>query len=424
MPQNTVSMEAPLKERPRGTSAPVVKRTAPPRPHRKFRFIVIAICLWAAALVVGVHFLALSQTSQSTDDAFIDGHIINVAPQVSGRVAHVLIADNQEVRKGDVLVELDSRDFDATLRQKQAALASTRAQAAAVTASIDQAKAHVATLQATIESDQATAEADRANADKAAKDLARNQDLAKQKVISPQDLDSTRASAQSSQATLDAALKKVMSDRAQVAEAMAQVNTYIGLHDSLIAQIGQSDAAVQSAQLSQSYTQILAPEDGRVTRKSIEPGAYVQTGQTLLGLVPHDLWVTANFKENQLARIRPGQQALIAVDALSDQKFEGKVDSIQTGSGARFSLLPPENATGNYVKVVQRVPVKIVFTQLPGGQLPLGPGESVVPTIQVQAFHYTTSQVIGTALLFGLGAIGIVWWGTRSARRKLPGRPV
>jgi membrane fusion protein (multidrug efflux system) len=424
MPQNTVSMEAPLKERPRGTSAPVVKRTAPPRPRRKFRFIVIAICLWAAALVVGVHFLALSQTSQSTDDAFIDGHIINVAPQVSGRVAHVLIADNQEVRKGDVLVELDSRDFDATLRQKQAALASTRAQAAAVTASIDQAKAHVATLQATIESDQATAEADRANADKAAKDLARNQDLAKQKVISPQDLDSTRASAQSSQATLDAALKKVMSDRAQVAEAMAQVNTYIGLHDSLIAQIGQSDAAVQSAQLSQSYTQILAPEDGRVTRKSIEPGAYVQTGQTLLGLVPHDLWVTANFKENQLARIRPGQQALIAVDALSDQKFEGKVDSIQTGSGARFSLLPPENATGNYVKVVQRVPVKIVFTQLPGGQLPLGPGESVVPTIQVQAFHYTTSQVIGTALLFGLGAIGIVWWGTRSARRKLPGRPV
>jgi membrane fusion protein, multidrug efflux system len=424
MPQNTVSMEAPLKERPRGTSAPVVKRTAPPRPRRKFRFIVIAICLWAAALVVGVHFLALSQTSQSTDDAFIDGHIINVAPQVSGRVAHVLIADNQEVRKGDVLVELDSRDFDATLRQKQAALASTRAQAAAVTASIDQAKAHVATLQATIESDQATAEADRANADKAAKDLARNQDLAKQKVISPQDLDSTRASAQSSQATLNAALKKVMSDRAQVAEAMAQVNTYIGLHDSLIAQIGQSDAAVQSAQLSQSYTQILAPEDGRVTRKSIEPGAYVQTGQTLLGLVPHDLWVTANFKENQLARIRPGQQALIAVDALSDQKFEGKVDSIQTGSGARFSLLPPENATGNYVKVVQRVPVKIVFTQLPGGQLPLGPGESVVPTIQVQAFHYTTSQVIGTALLFGLGAIGIVWWGTRSARRKLPGRPV
>ncbi len=380
--------------------------------------MIIALALFTGAVLIGIKFFAAAQSYQSTDDAFVDGHIINVAPQVAGRVAHVLVTDNQVVKKGDVLVQLDERDFAAALRQKQAAEESARAQADAVVASIEQAKAHVGTMQATIESDQATADADRANADKAQKDLVRNQELAREKVISPQDLDASKASSESSQATLLAALKKVTSDRAQVAEALAQVNTYIGLHESLVAKVGQSDADVQTAQLNESYTEVRAPADGRVTRKSVEPGDYLQAGQTILSLVPADIWVTGNFKENQLALMRPGQPVEIAVDALPGHKFSGKLDSIQAGSGARFSLLPPENATGNYVKVVQRVPVKILFTQGPGEQLPLGPGESVVPTVKVQNFHYSFTALLVVAILSVLGAGAIIWWGTRLPREK------
>jgi membrane fusion protein, multidrug efflux system len=401
-----VTLESPGVTR-RTISSPSLRS----RPNRRFILPAAALLLFAAIVSAGLYLLTSTQMYETTDDAFIDGHIINLAPQVAGRVARVLITDNQEVEKGDLLVELDSRDFDAVLRQKQAALESTRAQASAVSASIDQARAHVATLQATIESDQAAAEADRANADKANKDLIRNQDLARQKVISPQDLDAARAVAQSSQSTLQAGLKKVLSDQAQLSEAVAQVKTYLSLHESLLAQIQQSEAAVQTAQLSQSYTQIRAPEDGRVTRKSVEQGAYVQSGQAILGLVPHDLWVTANFKENQLAPIRSGQPVELRVDALPGQQFAGKVDSIQSGSGARFSLLPPENATGNYVKVVQRVPVKIVFTQKPGQQLPLGPGESVVPKIKVREFHWSPLSLFIAGTVFLIGSFAIVRWG-------------
>ncbi len=423
---NSATLEArsAAAERPPTTTkrvpVPVRKFRHPPR----FRTMIVAIVLFAGAVLIGMRFFAAAQSYQSTDDAFIDGHIINVAPQIAGRVAHVSVRDNQMVKKGDVLIELDQRDFAAALRQKQAAEESARAQAEAVVASIDQAKAHVGTLQATIESDQAAADADRANADKAQKDLVRNQELAREKVISPQDLDSSKASADSSQATLQAALKKVVSDRAQVAEALAQVNTYISLHDSLVAKIGQSDADVQTAQLNQSYTEVRAPEDGRVTRKSVEPGNYLQAGQTILSLIPAKIWVTANFKENQLALMRPGQPVEIAIDALPGRKFGGTLDSIQAGSGARFSLLPPENATGNYVKVVQRVPVKILFSQNPGEQLPLGPGESVVPTIKVQDFRYSSNALLDVAILFALGVGVIVWWGTRLPREKKAAKAV
>ncbi len=150
------------------------------------------------------------------------------------------------------------------------------------------------------------------------------------------------------------------------------------------AQIGQLEAAVRQAELDISYTKISAPESGRITRKSVEPGAYVQVGQTLFSVVPDRAWVVANFKENQLRHMRPGQPARIRVDAYPDRVFNGHVDSIQAGSGARFSLLPPENATGNYVKVVQRVPVKILFDDPPEPDRPLGPGMSVVPEVTVR----------------------------------------
>ena len=346
-----------------------------------------------------------------------------MAPKVAGQVARVLVNDNQPVSKGDLVVVLDDRDFAATTSQKAAALDSARAKAGAVQASIDQQIAHVNALQATVESDQAAAEASRAQADKAAKDFGRTQDLFRTRVVSAQDLDAARAAKDSAQAQLQANLKKVASDQAQVAEARATVNTFLALLRSAQAQIEEAAANLQTAQLNESYAEIRAPEAGRVTQKAVEPGNYVQTGQTLFALVPANVWVTANYKENQIGRMRPGQPVEIAVDALQGQAFRGRIDSLQAGSGARFSLLPPENATGNYVKVVQRVPVKIVFDRLPQAGLPLGPGESVVPTVKVQAFRYSPSALLAMAAATAGLMWAVLWFRSRPKRVKAQGSP-
>src|SRR5580692_10323804 len=322
--------------------------------------LILALA-FAFAVIVGLVYLVNSAAYQSTDDAFIDGHIVPVSAQVAGRVQSVYVDDNQSVSKDHLVVELDPRDFDVAARQKAAALASSQAQAVATQAAGQEAIAHVKTEQATVESDQATAGADAAQNDKAQSDLKRNEELFKTNVVSPQDVDQFRATAKSAQATLTAAEKKVLSDEALVSEAQAEVATYVGLLQTVNAQIRESDANLASAKLNQSYTKVWAPESGWVTQKSDESGAYVQAGQNLFALVPKQVWVTANFKEDQIGRMRPGQRVEIEVDALHGRKFRGLVDSIQAGSGARFSLLPPQNATGNYVKVVQRIPVKIVF---------------------------------------------------------------
>ena len=307
------------------------------------------------------------------------------------------------------MVVLDDRDFAATTSQKAAALDSARAKEGAVQASIDQQIAHMNALQATVESDQAAAEAFRAQADKAAKDFGRTQELFRTRVVSPQDLDAARAANDSAQAQLQANLKKVASDRAQVAEARATVNTFLALLKSAQAQIEQAAADLQTAQLNESYCEIRAPEAGRVTKKAVEPGNYVQTGQTLFALVPANVWVTANYKENQIGRMRTGQQAEIEIDALHGQTFPGhRQPSVRQRRG--FSLLPPENATGNYVKVVQRVPVKIVFDHLPQVGLPLGPGESVVPTVKVQYFHYSPFALLAIAVANAALMLAVFWF--------------
>ncbi|MBO0801389.1 MAG: HlyD family secretion protein, partial [Blastocatellia bacterium] len=326
---------------------------------RTYVFMALVVLLTA----VVAYFYAQSQTYQSTDDAFIDGHVTNVAPQIAGRVEQVLVNDNQEVKKGQLLVRIDPRDYNAALLQKKAGRESTNAEASATLASVQQQIAHVATLEATVASDQATADADRANADKAAKDYVRYQKLAAQKVISSQDLDAYKAASIADEATYNAAVKKVASDKAQVMEAQAQVNAYEALYQSILAQVHQQDANVQTAELNQSYTNVYAPLDGRITNKSVQVGNYVQIGQNMMAIVPDHIYITANFKESQIGLMRPGQPVEIEVDALR-KKFDAHVDSIQAGSGAAFSLLPPENATGNYVKVVQRVPVKIEFDRL------------------------------------------------------------
>ena len=330
-----------------------------PRSAKRVFITLIIAVVFAFAVIAGLVYIVNSAADQSTDDAFIEGHIIPVSAQVAGRVQSVHVDDNQSIDKEDLVVELDPRDFDAVGRQKAAALASSQAQASAAQASVQVAVAHIQSEQATLESDKATAAADAAQSDKAQSDLKRNEDLFKTKVVSASDLDQFRATAKTSRATMNAAEKKVVSDEALVSEARAQAQVFAGVLESVNAQIHEADANLATAKLNQSYTSVLAPESGWVTQKSVEPGAYVQAGQNLFAVVPKQVWITANFKEDQIDRMRPGQPVEIQVDAVHGQKYHGIVDSIQAGSGSRFSLLPPEDATGNYVKVVQRVPVKI-----------------------------------------------------------------
>ena len=387
---------------------------------KRFNRTIIGISLVFIVAAAGLYLYAQSASHESTDDAFIAAHTIEVAPKIAGKVDSVLVKDNQLVKKGDLLVQIDPRDYDAQLDQKQAALDSVKAEALSAQAAVDQQIANVRSLQATLEQDRADERASQAQADQTSDDLRREQDLYNTHVVSIQDLIHSQVANRSAQANLESAKKKVAAGGAQLAEGQAQVRTFQALVEYVLAQEKQNGASVESAKLNDSYTKVYASETGRITHKSVEPGDYVQVGQSLLALVPSEIYVTANFKENQLRLMRPEQPVGIEVDALGGRKFEGHVDSIQMGSGAAFSLLPPENATGNYVKVVQRIPVKILFDQAPDVGLPLGPGESVVPTVKVQDFRYSPLHLMVVSALVAAAILGILWWGTRPPKVKQP----
>ncbi len=332
------------------------------------RGILIAGVVAIAAIILV--FVFVNRGHEATDDAFVDGHIMQISPQVAGQVAEIFVTDNQLVHKGDTLVRLDSRENQAIYDQAVANLASAQAKYAQAQAQASSAEANLSEARAGVEEARATAE-------NAAKELARNQELRKRGVVSQQDLDRSEAIALSSKAVLDSRTKRVLGAESEVTVSTAQVK-------SAEAQVKLAAAMQESARLRLSFTNITAPEDGRVTRKNVELGNYVQTGSALMALVPENVWIIANFKETQLRHMRPGQSATIKVDAYPFLNLNGKVDSIQAGTGARFSLLPAENATGNYVKVVQRVPVKIVLTDPPKDAPLLAPGMSVIPTVNVK----------------------------------------
>ena len=332
-------------------------------------------------------------------------------------------------KTADVNVELTqttaTADLDvanAGLKIADSAVVSARTGVDAAISKQTQAQATVASSQAALEQAQADALASGAEATRTAADVKRYEQLFKAGSASSQQYDNAVAAATSAAAKLQSATKKISAARAMIDEAkagvgvavegvnqakaalaqaeagvieaqgrVAQANivkprteSSVSQRDAAEADIHQLEENVRQAELQLSYTKIVAPEDGRITKKAVEEGSYLQPGQIVTALVPSEVWVIANFKETQLEYMKPGQEVSVKVDAYGDQAFSAKVDSIQRGSGARFSLLPPENATGNYVKVVQRVPVKIVFDgNLPEGQV-FGPGMSVVPTVKVR----------------------------------------
>ncbi|HEX3969771.1 MAG TPA: HlyD family secretion protein [Stellaceae bacterium] len=340
---------------------------------QKQRRPVLAIALGIIALAAmggGAYWFLDARYYESTDDAFIDAHIVHVSPQIAGRVAKVLVDDNQMVQAGQVLIEIDPADAAAKLAQAQATAVSAAGKLA-------QAQAQSQVAQATLEQMRAEIGGAQANAVNASTDLKRYETLARTQFASVAQLDNARALAISSNATLAASAKKIATSEAQVQLAGSQVR-------SAEADLAAAQAQVDQAKLSLSYTKVVAPEAGRVTQKSVAVGNFVQMGQDAMALVPDKVWVTANFKETQLAALRIGQPVSIAIDAYPGQHFAGHIDSLQAGSGAAFALLPPENATGNYVKVVQRVPVKILFDKPFDQDHVVGPGMSVVPTVRVR----------------------------------------
>ncbi len=371
---------------------------------RRTRRPILIIALIVLA-VGSATYWRLSRGLVSTDDAFIDGDAAVLSPQVGGSVQRLLVTDNQPVRAGDLILEIDPSDYEAALASARdnldAALASeaearanldlTRASTAATLAEtasgVDLAKAGVAQAEAQLAA--AGAEAERATAD-----AKRYAALAKSDFASRQTLDQAEATARSDvdQQLADAEAVTVAKAKVGQAEAeLAQAETatqQIAVRQAQLqsasASVEAARAAVQTAELNLSYTRILAPQDGYITKRQVNVGDVVQKNQTLATLVFGRPWVTANFKETQLDGMRPGQPVAIAIDAYPDVAFKGHVDSIQRGTGAQFSLLPPENATGNYVKVVQRVPVKIVIDEPVEVARVLGLGMSVVPTVDTR----------------------------------------
>ncbi len=327
--------------------------TPPPRRSRR-PFIILALVLGGIALA-GVVYYLINKDYATTDDAEIDGNIYTIAPQISGRVTQVLVDDNQHVDAGQVLVRLDPRD-------EQVALARARADAGQALAQLGVAQANQS---------EAAANAEVSNADflQAQQDYARYRSV-NPHAISQQQLDAATATIRSAKAKLDAAVQQVEGMKASVLAAQAAYSA--------------AQVAVLNAQLQLSYTTITAPAAGHVSEKTVQPGNVVQAGTGLMALVGDGVWVTANYKETQLGGIQPGAPATVTVDAVPGVTFKAHVDSIQFGTGAVFSLLPAQNATGNYVKVIQRVPVKIVFDDNRVNNYVLAPGMSALPSITIQ----------------------------------------
>jgi membrane fusion protein (multidrug efflux system) len=376
---------------------------------------VAGALLVAVAGYFGLKYLGNAFTHETTDDAFIAGHVISVAPRIAGQVITVAVVDNQLVHSNDLLVEIDPADFNMTLTQKQAAADAMAASYQSVVAGLEVMLTKLATAKDTVVESQADADAAAAAATRAQADDSRAAKLQQDKTISAQEFDAAQATAQQTAAALNSAKQKVVADTSRVKEAEAEYEATKSAAAMELAKMRQAQADVASAQLNLSYAKIYAPADGRVTRKAVEPGDYVQTGQALLALVPTEVWVEANFKESQLKKMSPGQKARVEIDALGGRSFAAHVESIQAGSGAQFSLLPPENATGNFVKVVQRVPVKIVFDEALPADHTLGPGLSVTPSVAVTGFEFSEWLVVVIAIAAGIIA-GLIF-GVLARRR-------
>jgi membrane fusion protein, multidrug efflux system len=324
----------------------------------------------------GIYYWLSTRNIESTDDAYTDGRAITIAPQVSGTVVSLDVTDNQFVRKGEPLIHIDPRQYVYDRDYALGVLDSAKSQLAALTYGAEIARKN---FPARLQQAQAQVSSAQAAEIKAGADNQRQRSLPKQ-ATTQQEVDAAAAGLEEAQAAVIQAEAQVL-EASPVPQQIGQADAQVGQQKG---QTEQAQARLDQANLNLQWTVVQTPQDGWVTKRNVEMGNYVTAGQQIMSLVSPEVWITANFKETQLARMRPGQPVTIEVDAYPQLDLKGHVDSIQLGSGSKFTAFPPENATGNFVKIVQRVPVKIVIDSGLDPKIPLPLGISVVPTVNVR----------------------------------------
>ena len=349
---------------------------APPKQQRSKKPLIILAVIVVLVAIVAFIFWFLRRNQVTTDDAYTDGDAITMAPKVSGYVSALYIDDNTHVKKGDLLLRIEQSDYAATQGQDQAELASARAQLEAARVAYDMARVQYPAQLAAAKAQQRAAEATYAQARLS---YTRQHDVDR-RATTLENIDASSAQAASSAANVQNA-KSQVAVAALVQEQYKQAAATVQQRE---ASVAQAEAKLQQAQLNLGYTEIRAPADGFITKRNVQLGSYLSAGTTMFLIVTPDLWITANFKESQIGRMRVGDEVDMDVDAYPGMQLRGHVQSIQYGSGARFSAFPTENATGNYVKVVQRVPVKIVIDRGLDPAAPLPLGFSVSPVVHVR----------------------------------------
>ena len=393
---------------------PEIAPTAPKGGKKPFLILGGMVTVFAA--ITGIYLLATAN-QESTDDAQVEADVVPIAARVNGQIAKRQGEDNQRVKKGDVLIQIDDADFAARVKQAEAELETTRAQAAAADAQVQVVEASakgglqtarasfsgssmgVANAEAQLAAFRAGLERAKAEARKGELDLQRTKQLVAGNALPRERLDNAQVAFDASQAALAQAqaqvaaaseMRRLAGTRVDEARGRLDQSTPIAAQiasarasaDLAHARIKVAEATLELARLQLSYTKVMASEDGLVTKLTVQPGQMIQIGQPLAALVPDRTYVVANFKETQVGRLRPGQSVRIRIDAFPGVELEGKVESVSGGTGARFSLLPPDNASGNFVKVVQRVPVRIAWSKRP--DLPLQAGLSTDVTVYVR----------------------------------------
>jgi len=374
-------------------------------------YFIVGGAVLALILVYAIYAL-MTSGKESTDDAQVAADVVPVAPRVAGQIVNVYIMENQIVHRGEAIADLDPKDAEVKVAQAQGDLDTAIAQAADADARVAVTRANaqgalvaaqgamqssresVGTSQATIREAQANVSRAEANAEKARRDWERASELGGKGDISKSQVDAARAANEAAQADLASARARlnVAQNTAQAAQAnvqqaqgrlvqsqpvAAQINAAEAQAKLAHAKVQTQQASLQAAQLSLSYTKIVAPADGIASKLSVHPGSLINIGQAIVQLVPQHTYVIANFKETQVRKMRPGQSVKVRIDALGRQDFEGKLESLSGGTGASFSMLPPDNASGNFVKVVQRVPVRIAWNGPPADRVPVGSSAEV-----------------------------------------------
>ena len=351
--------------------------------HYKRRLSILLLVIMILTVIVSVYFyIQYKKTYVTTDDAYVTGRIHTIAAKVSGTVKTLHVQDNQYVKKDDLLVEIDEQDYDVKLKEAESSVQAEQSKLTEISARRDVSKKQLTEMHYRVESARANLKLQETQFKQADLDLKRAERLYKKEILPEERLEKAKTAYDVSVAQMEAMREQFKQAEAAYETQKSLISQAESAYQSQGSVVKQKEEVRKAEDLKKGYTKIYAPSDGFITKKSVEAGNQIQAGQPLMAVVPlQDVWVVANYKETQIEKVKPGQKVRIKVDTYPNRAFEGRVDSIMAGSGSVFSLFPPENATGNYVKVVQRIPIKIVLDKNTDPEHVLRVGMSAEPTI-------------------------------------------